>query len=233
MGIASLILGILALLGSWIPIIGFFWAPGAVIGIVLGVVSVISSKKNKDKGQQGVSIAGLVVSVVALLSIIGFTIFWANAGEDYAFDFEEVIEDNGAQSTDVAALSGYLGFHTLSYSCQVGPAASTCSLDFSVVNTGPEAVEVNSTDQNIVYAWLTPIEDYLRQQPKYSFTEIEATSGSCVDLVLGPSETQTCQAVFMVLPDYDPQFARYTQGDESTPSALVILHGDRPQPVSQ
>ena len=225
MGIASLILGILALLGSWIPIIGIFLVPEAVIGIILGVVSVVNSKKNKDKGQRGVSIAGLVVSVVALLSIVGFTILWASAGNDYVFDLEEVIEDNGVQPGDVAALSGHLGFHTLSYSCQVDPEASTCSLDFSVVNSGPEAVEVNSIDQTLVYAWLTPIEDYLKQQPKYSFTAIEAISGSCVDLVLGPSETQTCQAVFEVLPAYSPQFARYTQSPESALSNLVVLPG--------
>ena len=231
MGIASLILGILALLGSWIPIIGFFWAPGAVIGIVLGAVSVVSSKKTQDKGQQGVAIAGLVVSIVALLSIIGFTIFWANAGEDYTFDLAEVVEEYGAQPADAPALSGSLGFQTLAYDCRAlttdssVAVGSTCDLSFTVSNNGSEAVGVNSTDQTLVYAQLIPIEDHFGQQSSYHFAEIEATSGSCVDLVVEPGETQPCQATFMVPGTYDPQFVRYTQGAESTPSSLVVLPG--------
>jgi uncharacterized membrane protein len=70
MAIASLVLGILALVGLFFPI------PGgsivlAIIGIVLGVIA----KKQLDEQRQpaGQAVAGIVMSIVALALSIVFT----------------------------------------------------------------------------------------------------------------------------------------------------------------
>ena len=222
MGIASLILGILALLASWIPIFGFLWIPGALVGIILGAVSVAGMKNKEDKSQQGVSIAGLIVSIVALLSIVGFTIFWATVGDDHIADVEdlkEFIEEQGAQPANVSVLSGHIVFQTLAYDCQIdalGSSASVsiCSLDFQVTNTGPEDIVFDSTDQKLIVG---------SANSSSSTITIDATGGDCVHYPLAPGEVKVCQTVFTVPSIYNPQFASYTQNPESTPSRLVIL----------
>lgn len=68
MGLASLILGIISLVMSCIPLIGLFFCITAVIGIILGIISLC---KKQDKGK---SIAGIITSSIAILIIIVYVI---------------------------------------------------------------------------------------------------------------------------------------------------------------
>lgn len=71
MGVAALVLGILALIVSFIPgcglIIGII---PAIIGLILGIVDTI--KKSKSGEKKGVSIAGLILSALAIIIMIGW-----------------------------------------------------------------------------------------------------------------------------------------------------------------
>jgi len=70
MGVASLILGILALIVAWIPCVGVYALGFSVLGLILGAVGMVKSKKS---GQgKGVSIAGFVCNVVAT----AVAVFW-------------------------------------------------------------------------------------------------------------------------------------------------------------
>lgn len=70
MGIAALILGILSMIIGFIPLCGSIALIPAIIGLILGIVdTVLKSKKGEKKG---VSIAGLVLSAIAIVVII----FW-------------------------------------------------------------------------------------------------------------------------------------------------------------
>lgn len=69
MGIASLILGIISLITGWIPFICFFALILAVIGLILGIVDTFKKGKANQKGR-GISIAGLVVSAVAIPIVV-------------------------------------------------------------------------------------------------------------------------------------------------------------------
>jgi len=60
MGIAALILGILGVVLSWIPGIGWLGVVLAVVGAILGALALKGEKK-------GLGIAGLVLSVIALI----------------------------------------------------------------------------------------------------------------------------------------------------------------------
>ena len=60
MGIAALILGILGVVLSWIPGIGWLGVILAVVGAILGALALKGEKK-------GLGIAGLVLSVIALI----------------------------------------------------------------------------------------------------------------------------------------------------------------------
>jgi len=58
MGVAGLILGILSLIGAWIPGVNVFpmWALG-IVGIILSAIA-------RKKGEGGVATAGLVLSII-------------------------------------------------------------------------------------------------------------------------------------------------------------------------
>ena len=69
MGIASLVLGILALLSSFLPIINnasFFLA---IIGVILGVVGIVATRSGKKSGK-GIAIAGVVLGIVSAIIVL-------------------------------------------------------------------------------------------------------------------------------------------------------------------
>lgn len=94
MGIASLVLGIISLIAGWIPFICFIAFVLAIIGLILGIVDTVKKNKTGDK-KRGISIAGLIISAVAIpiivfSSIVSFILF-AVALEDnnyYQDDFD-------------------------------------------------------------------------------------------------------------------------------------------------
>jgi uncharacterized membrane protein len=70
MGIAGLVLGILAAIGGWIPGVSYVSWLLAIIGIVLSAISL--SKAKKENQPSGASVAGLVLSIIGLvISVIG------------------------------------------------------------------------------------------------------------------------------------------------------------------
>jgi hypothetical protein len=70
MGIAGLVLGILAAIGGWIPGLSYVSWLLAIIGIVLSAIGM--SKAKKANQPTGVSVAGLVLSIIGLvISLIG------------------------------------------------------------------------------------------------------------------------------------------------------------------
>ena len=72
MGIAALILGIISIIIGFIPLCGAIALLPAIIGLILGIVDVIGkSKKGEPKG---ISIAGLVLSAIAI-AVITFWVF--------------------------------------------------------------------------------------------------------------------------------------------------------------
>lgn len=64
MGIASLVLGIIGILTSWIPFIGLISFILLIVGLVLGIIDL--NKKTKANEKRGVSIAGVVVNAVGI-----------------------------------------------------------------------------------------------------------------------------------------------------------------------
>lgn len=69
MGVASLVLGIISLLTSWIPFVCFLAFILAVIGLILGIVDSVKKSKANDR-KKGISIAGLIISAIAIPIII-------------------------------------------------------------------------------------------------------------------------------------------------------------------
>ena len=64
MGIASLILGIISLVFAWIPCVGVYALIPAILGLIFGIVGMVKSKKTGEG--KGISIAGLVLNILAM-----------------------------------------------------------------------------------------------------------------------------------------------------------------------
>ena len=64
LGIAALVLGLIACLGCWIPMCGILSLPFAILGALFGVIGIIIAKLNK-KADVGLPIAGTIVCVTA------------------------------------------------------------------------------------------------------------------------------------------------------------------------
>ena len=77
MGVASLVLGIIAVLVAWIPCVGNLAFLPAVIGLVLGICDAVG--KHKKGLPKGIAIAGSVCSGVALSIIVLYYFLIASA----------------------------------------------------------------------------------------------------------------------------------------------------------
>lgn len=64
MGIASLVLGIVAVVFCWIPCVNFLCWILAPVGLALGIVAIV--KANKTGKGKGLAIAGTICSGIAL-----------------------------------------------------------------------------------------------------------------------------------------------------------------------
>lgn len=99
-GIASLILGIVALLIALIPCIGLFALIPGIVAIVLAIVGL--SQASKANGAKGVIIAGLVISIIGT-TLAAIWLMFFSAGGAFLNEikdnpeieglFEEIIED--------------------------------------------------------------------------------------------------------------------------------------------
>lgn len=90
MGIASFVLGMVALVMGWIPFICFLALILAIIGLILGIIDTIKKSKANDKNK-GFSIAGLVISaisipIILIMSIISIGIVIEEIESDDIYD---------------------------------------------------------------------------------------------------------------------------------------------------
>lgn len=95
MGIASLILGIITIIVSFIPFCNFIAFMPAGIGLALGIIEI--TRKDKVKKTKGMAIAGIVLSSIAMVIIAIWFVITAIFGgmleaytqEEYQHFYEE------------------------------------------------------------------------------------------------------------------------------------------------
>ena len=103
LGIAGLVLGIIAILICFIPCIGILAIVPGLVGVTLSAIAY--NQAVKGNGLKGIIIAALVISIlgssVALLQGLGFSYlknrpdkFWNNIGDKIEEETEKHLEDN-------------------------------------------------------------------------------------------------------------------------------------------
>ena len=99
LAIASMVLGIIALLISWIPIVNNLAAVIALVGLGLGIPALIRARRGTHTGQ-GMAITGLITSVVALVLVVVTQLFYSAVIHEVERSLDE--ELNSAPADAVA-----------------------------------------------------------------------------------------------------------------------------------
>ena len=81
LGIAGFVLGVIALATSFLPIINNFSAVLAVVGLVLALAGTVACVKGRKSGK-GLSVAGVVMNVIAFIVVLGTQSIYGSAIED-------------------------------------------------------------------------------------------------------------------------------------------------------
>ncbi|MBQ9020756.1 MAG: DUF5067 domain-containing protein [Eggerthellaceae bacterium] len=104
MGIASLVLGILAILTSFLPIInnGSFFL--AILGLIFAVVGIIATGKGK-KGGRGIVIAGLVLNILSIVIVLATQSMYGAAIDSALESTEKATASNTATNAAPATNS--------------------------------------------------------------------------------------------------------------------------------
>ena len=89
MGIAALIIGIVAVILGLIPACGLiFGLPPAIVGLILAIVEI--SRKSKKNEPKGLGMGGLILNIVAIVIIVIWTVIIAATADDAKLRLEEM-----------------------------------------------------------------------------------------------------------------------------------------------
>ena len=75
MGLAAMVIGIVAVIFGFIPFCGYFALLPAIVGLILGIIEV--KKKSTAKQPKGMGMAGVVLNAVAIIVILLWTLVFA------------------------------------------------------------------------------------------------------------------------------------------------------------
>jgi len=81
LGVTGFVLGVIGLVLSFIPLIGVVAWPLVILGIIFSSVG-ISKAVRKNASGKGLSIAGVVVSIIGLVVCILWTVVWKKAADE-------------------------------------------------------------------------------------------------------------------------------------------------------
>lgn len=94
LGILSIVIGAIALILSWVPIVNNFAAVLAVIGVILGLIAFLVNRKHKKI----LAWIGTIISVISFAIVMGTQSMYSNAIDDAAGKTDSQVEK--AQSAD-------------------------------------------------------------------------------------------------------------------------------------
>jgi hypothetical protein len=127
-GVASLVIGIIALLFAFVPLLNILVPLFAFIGLVLGIVGIFIKKYKK-----GMAIAGSILSALAILLSMSLASFYADSFNEEFNPDSEVVDEGGSSSDDQGTRENPL------------PLGTTITLgsDWEVL-VGPSTLDANS-----------------------------------------------------------------------------------------
>ncbi len=152
LGIAALVLGILAIIGSWIPILNNVSAFIAFIGAVLGIIGIVTVVKSKgSKSGKGVAIAGTIISVVAIIIVLSTQSLYSGA-VDKAADSVTQATDKATGNATEELLKNDVSVDFGEYAVEDNTYYKSGQLNVTVTNKASEAksytIQIEAVDES-------------------------------------------------------------------------------------
>lgn len=97
--ITGFIVAVLALLGSWMPILNNISFVFAVISLIFGVIGFIAVRKGKRVGQ-GLAVATILLSIIAGGVVLATQSFYGKVADDASKSIDESANDFNGNNTD-------------------------------------------------------------------------------------------------------------------------------------
>jgi len=121
LGVAALVLGLIAFVLAWIPIANYFGMFLALVGVVLGVVGLLIKNRSKGLSIAGTTVSGLALVLAILMAVVYATAFAAavKSVQDEGSRIQSSSTPSAGSSASTAAS------HTVEY--QVTSDASTAN----------------------------------------------------------------------------------------------------------
>jgi hypothetical protein len=108
LAITALVLGIVALLGCWIPFLNVISIVIALVGVVLGIVGAVKASKGTAGGKV-MAIVGTALSALAIVLSIVISVatasFFTSTYEEQSAVVEEALEEAGVDAEELDALT--------------------------------------------------------------------------------------------------------------------------------
>jgi len=99
LAITSMVLGIIALLLSWVPIINNLAAVLAVVGLGLGIPALVLARRGTHGGM-GLAITGLVTSLLAIVLVIVTQLLFVKALDEVGASLDESVAETDAAAVE-------------------------------------------------------------------------------------------------------------------------------------
>lgn len=104
LGITSLVLGIVGIVGSWIPILNNISFIIAILGVIFGAIGLRSVLKGTKAGK-GITIAGFVISILACVIVLGTQSMYSKAIDDATNSISNNAKSNVSTDTSTKTSS--------------------------------------------------------------------------------------------------------------------------------
>ncbi len=162
MGVASLVLGIISIIIGLVPFCGIIALVPAIVGFILGIVDTVS--KSKKHLPKGMSIAGLILSIIAIIFIIGYFVLVGLGTAIFSTASDEISDARNAMNSINEQIAESLS----NYTCYVGGSATVD--DIKVTFT---SVDQNFTDYS---SYATVKSGYKIIKADFEFENMDTTS---------------------------------------------------------
>lgn len=105
MAIAALVLGIIAIISSWVPIVNNFSFLLGLIGLVFAIIAMVGVFRGK-KGGKGIAIASLVINILSLVIVLATQSAYSQAIDDATVTTDKVTVERSTDDNGQAVDSG-------------------------------------------------------------------------------------------------------------------------------
>ncbi len=148
MGITSLILGIVALLTSFLPIVNNMSAFLAFLGIVFGIIGLVATFR-KTRSGKGIAIAATIVNVLALVIVLATQSMYSAAIDEATSNTN--FTNNSTQTTTSSNTS-----ETNNSNMEIGASAtSDKGLSVSVISVEPGVAKYSGSSETATAVTVT------------------------------------------------------------------------------